>query len=36
MHKPIAYQREKGVELRTMIIASISVLIVLGNVISAV
>lgn len=36
MHKPIAYQREKGIELRTMIIASISVLIVVANVASTV
>lgn len=36
MHKPIAYQREKGIELRTMIIASLSVIIVVANIASAV
>jgi len=36
MHEPIAYQREKGIELRTMIIASLSVIIVVANVMSAV
>ncbi len=36
MHKPIAYQREKGVEIRTLIVASVSVMIIVANVISSV
>ncbi len=36
MHKPIAFQREKGVEIRTLLVASFSVLIVVVNVVSAI
>ncbi len=32
MHKPIAYQREKGIELRTVAIAVLSVAIIVANV----
>lgn len=32
MHKPIAYQREKGVELRTIVLSTLSVSIIIANV----
>lgn len=36
MHKPIAYQREKGIEIRTVAIATISVALIVANVFTAV
>lgn len=34
MHEPIAYQREKGVEFRTLVIAALSVTMMIANIVS--